>query len=94
MSIKSKITRAFAPKQRTKKEVDDEYAQTAIWHGHKSRMLAQVHQDADRLQKEIDAHLAKLLELNQEGMKLQIPPQKPPILTAPKESEIQQKEGA
>lgn len=56
--------------QRTRQQVDQDYTQAAIMLGHKYRVLAQIKADSERVQKEIDAHLAKLLELNAEGMAL------------------------
>jgi len=84
---KKKKTYGMEPKQRTRKEVDAEYTNHAILLGHKTRQLAQINQDAGRCQKEIDDHLSKLLQLNEEGMKL--PPEE-----APSTETVEQKEGA
>lgn len=55
---------------RTRQEIDQEYSNTAILLGHKSRVLAQVKAEAARIEKEIEQHTAQLLELNKEGMAL------------------------
>jgi len=56
--------------KRTRKDVDQEYSQQALLLGHKSRVLAQIKADFERVQGEINQHVAKLLELNKEGMSL------------------------
>lgn len=66
--------------QRTRKEVDSDYSNQALLLGHKSRVLAQVKAEAERLEKEIKAHTERLLELNVEGMKLP-PEEKTEVLT-------------
>lgn len=62
------------PKQRTKKEVDNDYQMQAVLLGHKSRILAnlqtQLKNEIERVENEIKEHLDKLLALNEEGMRL------------------------
>jgi uncharacterized coiled-coil protein SlyX len=65
--------------KRTRKEVDQDYSNQALLLGHKSRVLAQVKAEVERLEKEIKGHLDRLLELNQEGVAL--PAEETPVLT-------------
>ena len=68
---KSKVSKSFQSKPRTKEEIDQDYTKEAVWLGHKTRVLEQLHQDAQRLQAEMDEHTKKLITLNAEGMSLQ-----------------------
>lgn len=68
---KSKVHKAFTDKpKRTKEEIDKEYTTEAIWVGHKARMIANLEADVAKLQGEVDQHLKRLVELNEEGMRL------------------------
>lgn len=68
--ILNKLKNGFDKKQRTKAEIDADYSKEAVWLGHKTRMGAQVRQDLEKLDLEIQGHLDNLLALNLEGMKL------------------------
>ena len=70
---KKKNRLGFQPKVRTKDEIDREYTHHAIQAGHKGCIIIQ-------LQKELDEHMERLIELNAEGMKL---PPTPPAAVAP-----------
>ena len=55
---------------RTRQEIDQEYSQVAIMLGHKTRVMQQAINEADRLKAEIVESTKRLLELNAEGLAL------------------------
>lgn len=71
----SKLARAFKLKSvkppRAKLDIDRDYQNEALMLGHKTRVLAMQQVEIDRLQAEIDGHLQKLLQLNDEGVLMQ-----------------------
>lgn len=93
LRLKSKPTKSmgFMPKQRTRAEVDQDYCNTAIQYGHKSRVLAQAHREIETMEAELQRFMDRLMELNKEGMALP-PEEKPPaeaVQAAPATSPIQ-----
>jgi len=84
----------FTKKYRTKEEIDQEYSSHALQLGHKRRVLAQILQDAERMEGEIEGHLSELLRLNQEGMKLpveaRLPAPQPAAAKVPSQPEANQ----
>lgn len=66
---KKKKAYGIAPKVRDRTEVDRDYQHYAIQAGHTARCIAQLQEDHDRF-------IQKLIEINQEGMRL--PPVEPP----------------
>ncbi len=56
---------------RTIEQINEEYANHAAQHGHKSRVLHGLGIQREQLEKDIQGHLAQLVALNQEGFKLQ-----------------------
>jgi hypothetical protein len=71
---KKRHVKGMPPKHRTKAEVDRDYSSHAIQHGHKARLIMQLHKQIEALEQDLEKHLSKLEELNAEGMKL---PQEP-----------------
>lgn len=61
---KAKKKLGFTTKTRTKEEIDKEYTHHSIMIGHNARVIDQLQEDSGR-------HLAKLKELNAEGMRAQ-----------------------
>lgn len=70
MSAKEKIEKDFAQKKRTRKEVDADYQNEAVWLGHKIRLIATFNESISKLEKEVEGHTTRLLELNAEGVSL------------------------
>jgi hypothetical protein len=78
---KKKKTLGFTEKQRTREEINQEYNHHAVMYGHVSRVIAQ--QQETRAE-----HMAAMVRLNAEGLKL------PPLPAAEAPAEVKQEETA
>lgn len=71
MAAKNKLFKGFLKKPsppRTQDEIDRDYTQNAVQYAHKARCVLQLQKDIDQYQAEMEKHLARMIEINQEAM--------------------------
>jgi hypothetical protein len=72
-------TLGFAPKPRTKEQINQEYNQHAVMYGHDACMVAEANEHVERFLKSQDDHLKAMLALRQEASKLPAEPAAPKL---------------
>ncbi len=72
-------TLGFAPKQRTKEEINLEYNQHAVMYGHDACMIAEAEKHVETLMASQENHIRAMLALRQEASKLPVEPAAPKL---------------
>lgn len=75
--LKKKKAYGLKPKQGTKTEIEQEYSRNAAQHGHKTRLIAQMVEDSERLSIEIAGHLEVMKDLSKQITRLPADPTPP-----------------